>query len=51
MSDVEVLRSVPLLDEAAVAAVRQWRYEPMLVDGVPEPVLMTLTVNFMLRSP
>ena len=42
VSDVEVLRSVPLLDEAAVAAVRQWRYEPTLVDGVAVPVLMTV---------
>ena len=49
VSDVEVLRSVPLLDEAAVAAVRQWRYEPTLVDGVAVPVLMTMTVNFRLR--
>ena len=51
VSDVEVLRSVPLLDEAAVAAVRQWRYEPTLVDGVAVPVLMTMTVDFRLRSP
>jgi TonB family protein len=49
VTDVEVLRSVPLLDEAAVAAVRQWRYEPTLVDGVAVPVLMTVTVNFALR--
>jgi protein TonB len=39
------------LDEAAAAAVRQWRYEPTLVDGVPVPVLMTVTVNFRLPSP
>ena len=51
VSDVEVLRSVPLLDEAAVAAVRQWRYEPTLVDGVAVPVLMMVSVNFMLPSP
>ena len=49
VTDVEVLRSAPLLDEAAVAAVRQWRYEPTLVDGVAVPVLMTVTVNFQLR--
>ena len=49
VTDVEVLRSVPLLDEAAVAAVRQWRYEPTLVDGVAVPVLMTVTLNFQLR--
>ena len=51
VSDVEILRSVPLLDEAAVAAVRQWRYEPTLVDGVAVPILMTITMNFMLPSP
>ena len=50
VSDVQVLRSVPLLDEAAVAAVRQWRYEPTLVDGEPVSVLLTVTVNFMLRD-
>ena len=50
VSDVEVLRSVPLLDEAAVAAVRQWRYEPTLVDGEPVSILMTLTINFQLRD-
>ena len=51
VSDVEVLRSaVPLLDEAAVAAVRQWRYEPTLVDGEPVSIVMTVTVNFALRD-
>ena len=50
VSDVEVLRSEPLLDEAAVAAVRQWRYEPTLVDGEPVSILMTVTMNFQLRD-
>ena len=50
VSDVEVMRSVPLLDEAAVAAVRQWRYEPTLVDGEPVSILMTVTMNFQLRD-
>ncbi len=45
---VKVLRSVPLLDEAATEAVRQWQYEPTLVNGVPVPVIMTVTVNFKL---
>ena len=48
--DVEVLRSVPELDEAAVAAVEQWRYEPTLVNGEAVPVVMTVTINFSLRS-
>jgi protein TonB len=44
-----VLRSVPFLDEAALAAVRQWRYTPALLNGVPVPVIMTVTVKFTLQ--
>jgi periplasmic protein TonB len=47
--DARVLRSRPLLDEAALVAVRQWRYTPSLLNGVPVPVVMTVTVNFTLR--
>ena len=37
------------LGEAAVAAVRQWRYEPILgPEGKPVEVSMTITVNFRL---
>jgi protein TonB len=46
VTDVQVLRSVPLLDDAAVEAVRQWVYTPTLLNGVPVPVIMTVTVNF-----
>lgn len=45
----EVLRSIPLLDQAAIDAVKQWKYEPTLVDGVPVKVIMTVTVNFTLQ--
>jgi protein TonB len=48
--DVRVLRSVPLLDEAAIEAVRQWIYTPTLLNGVPVPIVMTVTVNFRLRD-
>lgn len=44
-----VLRSKPLLDEAALEAVRQWIFTPTLLNGVPVPVIMTVTVNFTLR--
>jgi len=44
-----VLRSVPLLDAAAIEAVRQWRYTPTLLNGVPVPVVMTVTVRFSLQ--
>jgi periplasmic protein TonB len=46
---VRVLRSVPLLDDAAVKAVSQWRYTPTELNGVPVPVLMTITVQFSLQ--
>jgi TonB family protein len=44
--DAKVVRSVPLLDEAALDAVRQWEYAPTLLNGVPVPVLVTVTINF-----
>ena len=47
--NARVLRGVPLLDQAALDAVRQWRYTPTLLNGVPVPVIMTLTVNFTLK--
>jgi periplasmic protein TonB len=48
VEDVRVLRSIPLLDQSAIDAVRQWEYEPTLLNGVPVPVIMTVTVNFRL---
>jgi protein TonB len=50
VAEVKVLRGVPLLEEAAVDAVRQWVYTPTLMDGVPVPVLLTVTVRFGLTS-
>jgi protein TonB len=47
--DVRVMRSVPLLDEAAMNAVRQWRFTPTLLGGRPVPIAMTVTVNFELN--
>jgi periplasmic protein TonB len=43
-----VLRSVHLLDNAALDAVRQWEFTPTLLNGVPVPVVMTVTVQFVL---
>jgi TonB family protein len=44
-----VLRSIPALDQAALDAVNQWRFEPTILDGAAVPVLMTVTVNFTLQ--
>jgi protein TonB len=49
VKEARVLKSKPLLDEAALAAVRQWVFSPTTLNGVPVPVLMTVTVNFTLR--
>ncbi len=50
MTNVNILRSVPLLDDAAVAAVRQWEYTPTLLNGVAVPIATTVTMNFHLRQ-
>ena len=47
--DVRVLRSIQLLDAAAVEAVRQWRFTPTLLNGEPVPVVMTITMAFRLN--
>jgi protein TonB len=48
VSDVKILRSIPLLDQAALEAVRQWVFRPPLLNGTPVPVIMTTVVNFRL---
>jgi periplasmic protein TonB len=47
--DARVQSSLPLLDQAALDAVRQWRYEPTLLNGVPVAVIMTVSVRFTLQ--
>jgi protein TonB len=49
VKEARVLRSKPLLDQAALDAVRQWQFTPTTLNGVPVPVIMTVTVNFTLR--
>jgi protein TonB len=44
--DAKVVRSVPMLDQAALEAVQQWEYTPTLLNGVPVPVVITVTINF-----
>ena len=45
-----VLRSIPALDRAAMDAVRQWVYEPLLIEGKPRKVIFTVTVRFALNK-
>jgi protein TonB len=50
VTDVRVLRSAALLDEAALEAVRQWRYQPLLLNGQPTGFVMVVTVAFNLNQ-
>jgi len=50
VQDVRVLRSIPLLDQAATDAVRQWVYTPTRLNSVPVAVIMTVTVTFTLAK-
>jgi len=45
---VKIISSVPLLDQAAVDAIRQWIYEPMIIDGKPRGVIFTIACQFQL---
>jgi TonB family protein len=44
--DAHVQRSIPELDQAALDAVKQWEYVPLLVDDVPSPFTITTTIQF-----
>jgi TonB family protein len=44
--DAKVLKSIPLLDQAALDAVQQWEYLPTMLNGVPVPIVITVKVNF-----
>jgi protein TonB len=46
VADARVVKSVPLLDQAALDAVKQWEYQPSLLNGVPTAVVTTVTVKF-----
>ena len=47
---IKVLKSIPLLDGAAIAAVQEWRYTPTLLNGVPVSVILSITINFSLQN-
>jgi protein TonB len=51
VSDTRVVTGPAGLREAAVAAVRQWQYEPYLLNGIPVETVTTITIEFNLRDP
>jgi protein TonB len=46
VQNVRILRSIPLLDRAAVAAVEQWQYNPVILKGRPVPFVLTVVMTF-----
>jgi periplasmic protein TonB len=49
VTEVKLLRSIILLDQAAIKAVKQWRYEPLMLNGQPVPFILVVTLTFTLR--
>jgi protein TonB len=50
VTDAKVIRSVDVIDQAALDAVRQWEFEPTLMNGQPVPIIMSVVVNFVLNN-
>jgi periplasmic protein TonB len=49
VTEVKVLRAIQELNDAAIEAVKQWRYEPTKIDGVLVPIRMSVSINFTIR--
>ncbi len=50
VEETKLVSGEPLLADAAMAAVRQWRFQPRLVDGVPAEMQTRITLNFRLSN-
>jgi protein TonB len=49
VADARVVKSIPLLDRAALDAAKQWEFTPTVINGEAVPVLVTLEMNFALK--
>ena len=48
--EVTVLRGAPIFDDPAMDAVRQWVYRPLLLNGIPTPFVLTVTLKFTFKG-
>jgi TonB family protein len=46
IADLKVISGHPILNASAIDAVRQWRYNPILLNGQPIEVITTISVNY-----
>ena len=44
---VQVISGAPQLRQAAVSAVRQWRYKPAMLNGQPAESAAEVQINFL----
>ncbi len=50
VESVKVLRSASkLLDPPSIDAIKQWRYSPLMLNGIPTPFVLTVTFNFSIQ--
>jgi TonB family protein len=50
VAGVKILKSESsVLNEPAINAVKEWKYEPLVLNGNPTPVIFTITVSFRLK--
>ena len=50
VKDVRIESGLPILTQAAIDAVKQWRYKPYMIDGEPVEVDSRITINFTLSA-
>jgi protein TonB len=46
VAEIKLISGHPLLVQAAIDCVKQWEYEPTLLNGVATPVILTAKVHF-----
>lgn len=46
---VRIISGDPFLNDAAIKAIRQWVYEPYIINGIPQAVKFTVKINFRLN--
>ena len=50
VKDVRIESGLPILAQAAIDAVKQWRYKPYMIEGEPVEVDSRITINFTLAA-